>query len=218
VCHFSLHPPLVLLGYPMSNSGSLGTATAEPATMNRVSLSHEKEMDSKREDREGFNRHAFQQTSINVFHSQTHYKLSHINTKNMSPNLSLSLFWARWIQFTQPYSFKIHFNIILLSIRRTYKWSLLFMSSNQNMLFPCCERMAKEWGVQSSRNKRFFFSIVSRPVLGPTQPPVQWVLGALSPGVKQHGHEADHSLPSSAKIKNGGAMSPLAHTPSWHNA
>jgi hypothetical protein len=26
---------------------------------------------------------------------------------------------------------------------------------------------------------------VSRPALGPTQPPVQWVLGVLSPGVKR---------------------------------
>jgi hypothetical protein len=33
----------------MSNSGSLGTATAEPATMNRVSLGHEEIMDSKNE-------------------------------------------------------------------------------------------------------------------------------------------------------------------------
>jgi hypothetical protein len=44
--------PLVLLGYSMSNSGSLGTATAEPATMNRVSLGHEEIMDTKRKDRE----------------------------------------------------------------------------------------------------------------------------------------------------------------------
>jgi hypothetical protein len=36
----------------MSNSGSLGTATAEPATMNRVSLGHEEIMDSKGKDRE----------------------------------------------------------------------------------------------------------------------------------------------------------------------
>jgi hypothetical protein len=50
VCHFSLHPLLVLLGYPVSNSGSLGTATAEPATMNRVSLGLEEIMDSKGKD------------------------------------------------------------------------------------------------------------------------------------------------------------------------
>jgi hypothetical protein len=38
--------------------------------------------------------------------------------------------------------------------------------------------------------------------LGPTQPPIQWVPGALSLGVKRPGREADHSLPSSAEVKN----------------
>jgi hypothetical protein len=32
--------------------------------------------------------------------------------------------------------------------------------------------------------KDFFLSSVSRPALGPTQSPVQWVPGVLSPGVK----------------------------------
>jgi len=43
---------------------------------------------------------------------------------------------------------------------------------------------------------------MTRTVLGPTQTPIQWVAGALSMGVKQPGHEADHSPPSSAKIMN----------------
>jgi hypothetical protein len=47
----------------------------------------------------------------------------------------------------------------------------------------------------------FFFTTVSRTALGPTQPPIQWVPGALSLGVKQLGCEADHSPPSSAKVK-----------------
>jgi len=42
---------------------------------------------------------------------------------------------------------------------------------------------------------------MSRLALRPTQPPIQWVLGALSLGVKQSGLEADHSPPSSAKVK-----------------
>jgi hypothetical protein len=45
-------------------------------------------------------------------------------------------------------------------------------------------------GVQSPAGaKDFSLSSVSRPVLGPTQPPVQWVPRVLSSGVK-HGHGA----------------------------
>jgi hypothetical protein len=50
--------------------------------------------------------------------------------------------------------------------------------------------------------KNFLFSTSSRPALGPTQPPIQWVMGALSPGVKRPGREADHSPPTSSEIKN----------------
>jgi hypothetical protein len=47
----------------------------------------------------------------------------------------------------------------------------------------------------------FLFITMSRMSLGPTQPPIQWVPGALSLGVKWPGHEADHSPSSSAKVK-----------------
>jgi hypothetical protein len=46
----------------------------------------------------------------------------------------------------------------------------------------------------------FVFFTVSKPALGPTQPPVQWVPGALSLSVKESGREADHSPPSSAEV------------------
>jgi len=43
---------------------------------------------------------------------------------------------------------------------------------------------------------------VSSPALVPTQPPIQWVPGSISPGVKRLGSESDHSLSSSAEVKN----------------
>jgi hypothetical protein len=49
--------------------------------------------------------------------------------------------------------------------------------------------------------KIFLFTTASRTALGPTQPPIQWVTGAVSLGVKQPGRKAFHSLPSSAKVK-----------------
>jgi hypothetical protein len=47
----------------------------------------------------------------------------------------------------------------------------------------------------------FLFTAASRTALGPTQPPIQWVPGAPSLGVKWPGREADHS-PSSSAVKN----------------
>jgi len=48
----------------------------------------------------------------------------------------------------------------------------------------------------------FLFATVYRPALDPVQPPVQWVPGALSQGVKRPGRKADHSLPSSTEVMN----------------
>jgi hypothetical protein len=65
-------------------------------------------------------------------------------------------------------------------------------------------------GLIPSRAKEIcFYSTASRPALRPTHPPIWWVLGAISPEVKWPENEADHSLPSSDKIKNGGAIPPL---------
>jgi hypothetical protein len=47
-----------------------------------------------------------------------------------------------------------------------------------------------------------FFAAVSRPGLGPAQPPIQWVTGSLPSGVKQAGREADHTPSPSAEVKN----------------
>jgi hypothetical protein len=48
----------------------------------------------------------------------------------------------------------------------------------------------------------FLFTTASIAVLVPTQPPIQWISGALSLEVKRPGREADHSPPSSADITN----------------
>jgi hypothetical protein len=60
------------------------------------------------------------------------------------------------------------------------------------------------WGSIPGRGKRLF-SMVSRPALWPTQNTGDF----LFPQVKQPSHKSDHSLSSSAKVKNSGAMPPL---------
>jgi hypothetical protein len=42
----------------------------------------------------------------------------------------------------------------------------------------------------------------SRPTLDSTYPRTEWVMGALSPGVKQPGRKSDHKPLSSDEIKN----------------
>jgi hypothetical protein len=47
---------------------------------------------------------------------------------------------------------------------------------------------------------------------------IQWALGALSLGIKQKEHEAEHSPPSSLEVKNSGVIPPIPHMPSRHGA
>jgi hypothetical protein len=56
-------------------------------------------------------------------------------------------------------------------------------------------------------------------VKGLTQPPIKWVPGSLSLGVKRPGREVDHSPPSSAEVKEYVELylhSP--NMPSWRGA
>jgi hypothetical protein len=73
-------------------------------------------------------------------------------------------------------------------------------------------RRVRRPGFESpERQEVCIFFTASRLVLGPTQSAIQWVAGALSPGIKRSGREADHSLPSSTDFKNVGAIPPLPH-------
>jgi hypothetical protein len=60
-----------------------------------------------------------------------------------------------------------------------------------------------ERGLESQKGLGILlFTTASRPAVGPNQPPIQWVLGALSLGIKRDGSETDHSPPSSAEVNN----------------
>jgi hypothetical protein len=63
------------------------------------------------------------------------------------------------------------------------------------------------------RVKSFFlFSTASRPA----QRSYQVGIGDSSAKLKRPGREAYHLTASSAEVKNGGAIHPFLHTPSWH--
>jgi hypothetical protein len=56
-------------------------------------------------------------------------------------------------------------------------------------------------GSSPGRVKNFLFSTSSGPALRSIQPSIQWVLGALFPGLERLGREADHLPPTSAAVK-----------------
>jgi hypothetical protein len=66
------------------------------------------------------------------------------------------------------------------------------------------------WGSNSGKDKICLFK-ASSPVLGPKQPPIRWIPAAIFLWVKRPGFDAEHSPPSSAEGKNGGAIPSLPH-------
>lgn len=76
-------------------------------------------------------------------------------------------------------------------------------------------RLAMGWSSSLGRVKNFQFSILSRPALGFTQPPIQRALWALPTGVKKQGHEAVHSLTTMLRSRKHGYKQPLPHKHSW---
>jgi hypothetical protein len=70
----------------------------------------------------------------------------------------------------------------------------------------------------AGRGKIFLLSIVFRPPLGPTKPPIQWIPKSVFLGIKRPGRETDHSSPSGAEVKNGAAILSFSYTSSWRGA
>jgi hypothetical protein len=58
-----------------------------------------------------------------------------------------------------------------------------------------------EMGLNSQLGQEIFLFAASRLAQGPAQPPAQWVVEAVSPGVKWPGHEVNHSPPSNAEVR-----------------
>jgi hypothetical protein len=64
----------------------------------------------------------------------------------------------------------------------------------------------KGWGRHNN-----FVQSVEYSGAGPesTQPPIRWIRGGTSRGVKRPGREGDHLPLTSAEVKNGGAVPPF---------
>jgi hypothetical protein len=84
----------------------------------------------------------------------------------------------------------------------------IWMSMKTDLVFVQLSGIALDYrlddlGFESQKGLGIFmFTTATRPALGPIQPPIQCVPGALSLEVKRLIREADHSHPSSAEVKN----------------
>jgi hypothetical protein len=61
---------------------------------------------------------------------------------------------------------------------------------------------AEDYEIDSRYEQIFLIPTSSRPVLEPTQPPLQWVSVSVSLEVNRPGREADHSAPTNVEVKS----------------
>jgi hypothetical protein len=129
---------------------------------------------------------------------------------------------ARIVGWTSVYLWFIAINIchVLVLGHSDDLWLLLSIISDSSVNIVTGYRLDDQGvGVWFwVRAGDFLFSTSSRPVLRPTQSPIQWVPWALSLGVKWLGYEADLLPPPSAEVRNDGAIPPLPHTSLWRGA
>jgi hypothetical protein len=97
---------------------------------------------------------------------------------SQKPPMDFTLSQINTVHTLTPHFFVTHLNIILLSMPRRSRVSSGSVVSDYG-LDDRAIRVRSPAGA-----KGFPLSSVSRPALGPTQPPVQWVPGVLSPGLK----------------------------------
>jgi hypothetical protein len=102
-----------------------------------------------------------------------------------------------------------------IGIHLTTTIHLIFLYS---VYIPATDWTTEESEFESRWVQEFSFSISSRLALGPSQPPNQWVPGALSSGIKLLGCQADHWPLTTAEVKKMWASTtPPPNTCSWRN-
>jgi hypothetical protein len=106
------------------------------------------------------------------------------------------------------------FHIHLHNVVITYRDSYTFAQSVQRLGYGLLDSQDESRFDSRQWQQNFLFFITFRPALGCSQPPIQSVPGAISPGVRRKGREADHSPPTSVEVKNGGTIPSLPHSSS----
>jgi hypothetical protein len=116
-----------------------------------------------------------------------------INTNSRSRARSIHLPFSHLTSLR--YGVPISITIVYLLLRINYH--TILGSRDSDWL-----RAGRPRGRNSSPGRvKYFLFTLSRPALGSTQPPIQWVPGDLFPVIKRPGREADHSPPAGAEVK-----------------
>ena len=92
---------------------------------------------------------------------------------------------------------------------------LIVTAMRTSTFATCCHpNVYRQW------QEIYLFYKTSRQAVGPSQPPIQFLLGSLSLGEKLPGHEGDHSPPSSVEVKNEWSYVATSHVclNAWHGA
>jgi hypothetical protein len=112
------------------------------------------------------------------------------------------MYWAQCYDATSETSYKI-----IITQSNYQLFSINMLVNIRAVIAQSVQRWATGWtigvlGFDSWRGMRIFlFTTTPRTDLGPTQPPTQWVPGAVSLGVKRPVREADHSPQSGVEVK-----------------
>jgi hypothetical protein len=106
-----------------------------------------------------------------------------------------------------------HFNYISFKFR-LIQWS----ETNQHGILPLTLTVGTRYDISWFGKMNFLFTTVSRKVLGPTEPSIECVPGALSLELKRAGREADHLPPPSAEVKNAWSYTSTPLMSSWRGA
>jgi hypothetical protein len=98
--------------------------------------------------------------------------------------------------------------VYLQNLLYRIKWSALYtiftrplsVQAQYSRLCPTTSSFRYNGSLRHLNGRKHFF-MSSRPAVGPTNPPIQWVPGSLSPGVKRPGDETDNSTSTNAAVK-----------------
>jgi hypothetical protein len=97
--------------------------------------------------------------------------------------------------------------LVLAQLQRVLKYAINWYNVGRDSTVGIATRCGLDApGIESRWGRDF--PQPSRPALGSTQPPVQWVTG-LFPGIRRPGRGARHAIPSSCRGSRTGRAIPL---------